>query len=60
MNKALQDDDAFNEMSYGRFGGKNVWMQPDEVSGAAVFLASSDSDSVNGATLFVDRGWAAY
>jgi hypothetical protein len=30
-------------------------MQPDEISGGVVFLASSDLDSVNGATLFVPR-----
>lgn len=43
-----------------RFGGPGVWMQPDELSGAAVFLASEDADSVTGATLYVDRGWSAY
>jgi NAD(P)-dependent dehydrogenase (short-subunit alcohol dehydrogenase family) len=43
-----------------RFGGPGVWMKPDELGGAAVFLASEDSDSVTGATLFVDRGWSAY
>jgi len=25
-----------------------------------VFLASSDSDSVTGTVVFVDRGWSAY
>ncbi|MGD9695891.1 MAG: SDR family NAD(P)-dependent oxidoreductase [Thermoleophilia bacterium] len=43
-----------------RFGGPGVWMQPEELTGAAVFLASEDSDSVTGATLYVDRGWSAY
>jgi NAD(P)-dependent dehydrogenase (short-subunit alcohol dehydrogenase family) len=43
-----------------RFGGPGVWMQPDELTGAAVFLASEDADSVTGATLYVDRGWSAY
>ncbi len=43
-----------------RFGGPGVWMKPDELSGAAVFLASSDSDSVTGSIVFVDRGWHAY
>jgi NAD(P)-dependent dehydrogenase (short-subunit alcohol dehydrogenase family) len=43
-----------------RFGGPGVWMQADELGGAAVFLASEDSDSVTGATLYVDRGWSAY
>ena len=43
-----------------RFGGPGVWMQPDEIAGSAVFLASDDADSVTGAVLFVDRGWSAY
>jgi len=43
-----------------RFGGPGVWMEADELGGAAVFLASADSDSVTGATLYVDRGWSAY
>ena len=43
-----------------RFGGPGAWMQPDELTGAAVFLASEDADSVTGAVLFVDRGWSAY
>jgi NAD(P)-dependent dehydrogenase (short-subunit alcohol dehydrogenase family) len=36
-----------------RFGGPGVWMKPDELSGAAVFLASADADSVTGTVLFV-------
>ena len=32
----------------------------EELTGAAVFLASEDADSVTGATLYVDRGWSAY
>ena len=43
-----------------RFGGPGVWMQADELTGAAVFLASEDADSVTGATLYVNRGWSAY
>ena len=35
-------------------------MDPDELTGAAVFLASADSDSVHGADLVVDNGWAAW
>jgi enoyl-[acyl-carrier-protein] reductase (NADH) len=30
------------------------------MAGAAIFLATSESDSVTGAILFVDRGWSAY
>ena len=43
-----------------RFGGPGVWMKPEELTGGAVFLASSDADSVTGIVLLVDRGWSAY
>ena len=36
---------------YGRFA------QPEEIASAAVYLASDESDFVNGHTLFVDGGW---
>ena len=35
-------------------------MDPEQLTGAAVFLASTDSDSVHGADLLVDNGWAAW
>jgi NAD(P)-dependent dehydrogenase (short-subunit alcohol dehydrogenase family) len=34
------------------------YMQPEDITGAAVFLASSDSDWVYGAILMVDDGWS--
>jgi 2-deoxy-D-gluconate 3-dehydrogenase len=33
------------------------WGTPEDLEGAAVFLASSASDYVNGFTLAVDGGW---
>jgi NAD(P)-dependent dehydrogenase (short-subunit alcohol dehydrogenase family) len=35
-----------------------AYMQPDDMAGAAVFLASRDSDWVHGAILMVDDGWS--
>ena len=53
-------NEEFMRRADERFGGKGAWMQPDEITGAAVFLASSGARSIIGTTLFVDRGWSAY
>jgi NAD(P)-dependent dehydrogenase (short-subunit alcohol dehydrogenase family) len=53
-------NEEFMRRADERFGGKGAWMQPSEIAGPAVFLASSAADSITGATLFVDRGWSAY
>jgi NAD(P)-dependent dehydrogenase (short-subunit alcohol dehydrogenase family) len=60
MNAQLQVNDDFNKVATGRYGGDNVWMEPEELTGAAIFLSSSDADSVNGTTLYVDRGWSSF
>jgi NAD(P)-dependent dehydrogenase (short-subunit alcohol dehydrogenase family) len=36
------------------------FLQPEELTGAAVYLASADSDAVHGVTLTVDAGWSAW
>ncbi|MGH9406273.1 MAG: SDR family oxidoreductase [Terriglobia bacterium] len=33
------------------------WVEPEDLQGAIVFLASSSSDYVNGTILTVDGGW---
>lgn len=38
----------------------NRWLQPDELGGPAVFLASDASNGVNGHILYVDGGILAY
>jgi 3-oxoacyl-[acyl-carrier protein] reductase len=43
-----------------RFGGPGAWMEPEELVGAAVFLATAGARSITGSTIFVDRGWSAY
>jgi len=54
----------FNEFGYSRMGLGVATMprmgQPEEVAAVAVMLVSDDGSFVNGATIPVDAGWAAY
>jgi NAD(P)-dependent dehydrogenase (short-subunit alcohol dehydrogenase family) len=36
------------------------FLQPEEMTGTAVFLASDDASAIHGATILVDAGWAAW
>jgi NAD(P)-dependent dehydrogenase (short-subunit alcohol dehydrogenase family) len=61
MNKGYREDNEdFMRSLQERFGKGDPWLKPDEMAGTAVFLASADSDSVTGANIMVDRGFAAY
>jgi len=48
----------FNELILSRTPAKR-WGQPEELQGAAIFLASKASDFVNGHILYVDGGMLA-
>lgn len=41
-----------------KFHNRHIWIEPEWVANAAFFLASDEAMGVNGATLFVDDGWA--
>ncbi|MEG3765230.1 2-dehydro-3-deoxy-D-gluconate 5-dehydrogenase KduD [Alteromonas sp. 14N.309.X.WAT.G.H12] len=55
---ALQADEKRNQEIVGRIPAGR-WGQPEDLSGAAVFLASGASDYVHGTVLAVDGGWLA-
>jgi gluconate 5-dehydrogenase len=55
MNQALIDNPAFDAWVKGRTPAKR-WGKPEELIGAAVFLASAASDYVNGQIIYVDGG----
>jgi gluconate 5-dehydrogenase len=58
MNKALIEDKAFDAWVRGRTPSAR-WGTPEDLIGAAVFLASPASDFVNGQILYVDGGMLA-
>ncbi|CDZ39990.1 Putative 2-deoxy-D-gluconate 3-dehydrogenase [Neorhizobium galegae bv. officinalis] len=56
--EALRDDPDRNAAILSRIPAGH-WGQPEELGGAAVFLASPASDYVHGVVLPVDGGWLA-
>ena len=58
MNQALVDDPAFDAWVKNRTPSRR-WGKPEELIGAAVFLASKASDYVNGQIIYVDGGMIA-
>jgi 2-dehydro-3-deoxy-D-gluconate 5-dehydrogenase len=53
---ALQADEVRNRQILERIPAGR-WGEPDDISGAALFLSSAASDYVNGHILVVDGGW---
>ena len=58
LNRALVENVEFNQWICGRTPACR-WGKPEELAGAAVFLASPASDFVNGQILYVDGGLLA-
>lgn len=54
--RALRDDPARSRTILERIPAGR-WGRPDDLAGAAVFLASPAADYVNGTVLVVDGGW---
>jgi 2-dehydro-3-deoxy-D-gluconate 5-dehydrogenase len=55
---ALRQDEARNSQILARIPSAR-WGEPEDIAGAAVFLASPASDYVTGEVLVVDGGWMA-
>lgn len=58
MTKSLYENPQFNEWLCNRTPA-NRWGDPEELIGAAIFLASKASDYINGQILYVDGGLLA-
>ena len=59
LTQALQDDAERNQGISKRIP-QGRWGKPEELKGAAVYLASEASDYVQGHVLAVDGGWLAW
>jgi len=58
MNQALLENASFDAWVKGRTPARR-WGKPEELIGAAIFLASHASDYVNGQIIYVDGGMLA-
>jgi 2-deoxy-D-gluconate 3-dehydrogenase len=56
MNEALIADETRNRQILERIP-MGRWANPEDMVGAAIFLASSASDYISGTTIIVDGGW---
>jgi 2-dehydro-3-deoxy-D-gluconate 5-dehydrogenase len=54
--RALRDDAKRNQAILERIP-ENRWGKPEDIAGGCVFLASPDSDYLNGAIINIDGGW---
>ena len=54
--KALQQDETRNRQILERIPAQR-WGEPEDIAGAAVFLASAASNYITGEVLVVDGGW---
>jgi 2-deoxy-D-gluconate 3-dehydrogenase len=55
---ALREDPVRNKAILDRIP-EGRWRKPEDIAGGCVFLASGDSDYLNGAVLNIDGGWLA-
>ena len=54
--KTLREDTNRNQAILDRIP-EGRWGKPEDIAGGCVFLASSDSDYLNGAVINIDGGW---
>lgn len=60
MNEALRADPDHCAAMLRRTPSERAFLDPDDMVGTAVFLASDDADQVHGQTIGVDGGWTAW
>jgi len=60
INAHLREVEGYDEHNASLTPNRVGHLEPDELTGAAVYLASDDANSVHGINLLVDGGWAAW
>ena len=58
MSRAGREEPEYNDKVVARIPS-GEWSDPEELAGAAIFLASSASRLINGVTIPIDGGYAA-
>ncbi len=58
LTKPLVDNEVFNKWVHDKTP-MDRWGSPNDLTGAALFLASGASDFITGQTIYVDGGWLA-
>ena len=58
FNQKFAEDPELGEV-WGKETIVGRWGKPSDISGAAVFLSSDDSDFINGSEIKIDGGWLA-
>jgi len=59
MNSPLREDPEYDKLQASKTPSGVGHIDPNELTGAAVFLASNESNSIHGESILVDGGWAA-
>ena len=59
LNQHLQDDPEFVKLMQSFTPTDRAYISAEEMTGAAVYLASDDSSAVHGHDLIVDDGWCS-
>jgi NAD(P)-dependent dehydrogenase (short-subunit alcohol dehydrogenase family) len=58
LTRSVRENPEFNSKVVARIPG-GEWAEPEDLAGAAIFLASPASRLINGATIPVDGGYSA-
>lgn len=59
INQELRNNPEFMKMLSQKIPSGRAYMKPEEIAGAAVFLASDEAKAIQGLDIIVDDGWSS-